>query len=45
MTGQFLESNAKPKRPTAVVLDLANQDRAHALAARLAAPAPTASQA
>lgn len=45
ITGQFFESNAKPKRPTAVVLDVANQERAYALAARLAAEAPTASKA
>lgn len=45
ITGQFFESNAGPKRPTAVVRDLANQDQADQLAARLAARAPTASTA
>lgn len=42
ITGQFLESNAKPKRPTAVVLAIGNQDRAYELAATLAAKALTA---
>jgi NAD(P)-dependent dehydrogenase (short-subunit alcohol dehydrogenase family) len=45
ITGQFFESNARPKRPTAVVLDVGNQDRADGLAASLAAQAPAASDA
>ena len=43
VTGAYYESNAKPKRPSALALDRHEQERAWALATTLASHAPTAS--
>jgi hypothetical protein len=42
ITGQHFESKAQPKRPSALALDVGNQERAWELAATLVANAPTA---
>jgi NAD(P)-dependent dehydrogenase (short-subunit alcohol dehydrogenase family) len=41
ITGRYFESKAQPKRPSALALDIANQERAWELAATLIANAPT----
>jgi hypothetical protein len=41
IAGQYFESRAEPKRPSALAQDLANQERAWELAATLLASAPT----
>lgn len=43
VTGAYYESNAKPKRPSALALDRHEQERAWVLATTLASRAPTAS--
>ena len=43
ITGAYYESNAKPKRPSALALDEHEQERAWDLAITLASHAPTAS--
>ncbi len=43
VTGAYFESNAKPRRPSALALDVGNQERAWTLAETLAQRAPTAS--
>ncbi len=43
VTGAYFESNAKPGRPSALALDVGNQERAWALAETLAQRAPAAS--
>jgi len=42
VTGQYFESKAQPKRPSALALDVGNQERTWELAATLIANAPTA---
>lgn len=42
VTGRYFESNAKPKRPSALALDVGNQERVWELASTLIAQAPTA---
>ncbi|HET7088936.1 MAG TPA: SDR family NAD(P)-dependent oxidoreductase [Anaerolineae bacterium] len=42
VSGMYFESDAKPKRPSALALDIGNQERAWELAATLVARAPTA---
>lgn len=41
ITGQYFESKGQPKRPSALALDVSNQERAWELAATLIASAPT----
>jgi NAD(P)-dependent dehydrogenase (short-subunit alcohol dehydrogenase family) len=41
VSGSYFESNAKPKRPSELVLDVGNQERAWDLAKTLVARAPT----
>ena len=43
VTGAYFESDAKPGRPSALALDVGNQERVWTLAETLAQRAPTAS--
>ena len=43
VTGAYFESNAKPGRPSALALDVGNQERAWTLAETLAQRAPATS--
>jgi NAD(P)-dependent dehydrogenase (short-subunit alcohol dehydrogenase family) len=45
VSGSYFESNAKPKRPTEIALDVGNQERVWDLAKTLVARAPTGGEA